>query len=378
MVREVVGIFEKTRRVYFYASGREPGRDPYLKHLYSVDLDSGEIRLLTPEVAEHEVFVSPAGKYFVDSYSTVNQAGTSVVRDSGDGRVLFELERGDLRPLEKLGWTPPEPFEVTAADGRTKLYGVLFRPSNFNPNRKYPVIESVYTGPSGIATPKAFHIRGGSSTTGAPLSQATAELAFIVVTLDARGTGFRSREFQETSYKNPWGERWQDHIGALRQLARRYPYMDLDRVGIFGHSRGGTDVVNAMLLHPDFYKVGVASAGGHDLETGMALPSEQWTGFALRDHYRKESNVALAARLQGKLLLAHGELDPNVHPSSTLRLVQALIEANKDFDLLILPNQMHSLGSHRYLIRRRWDFFVRHLLDRDPPKGFDLRSQGQE
>ena len=211
------------------------------------------------------------------------------------------------------------------------------------------------------------------------MSQSTAELGFIVVTLDARGTGLRSRAFQEISYRNLWGDtRWQDHIGALRQLARRYPYMDLDRVGVFGHSGGCLDAVNAMLLHPEFYKTGVASSGAHDLETGMALSTEQWMGFPLGDHYRKDSNVALAARLKGKLLLAHGEVDPNVHPSSTLKLVQALIEANKDFDLLILPNQGHSLGSHRYLIRRRWDFFVRHLLQVEPPEGFDLRSQRRQ
>jgi dipeptidyl aminopeptidase/acylaminoacyl peptidase len=376
-VREVVGIGKN--RVFFYGSGREPARDPYLQHLYSVDLAGGEPELLTPDPAEHEVSLSPSGAYLVDNYSTINKPWTSVVRDSRDGSVVLELERGDPKPLERIGWTPPEPFEVLAADGKTKLYGVLFRPSRFDRSRKYPVIESVYAFPSRFAAPKGFSSRGGSSTTGAPSSQATAELGFIVVTLDGRGTGLRSREFQDTIYGEHWGdERWEDHVEALRQLARRYPYMDLNRVGIFGHSAGGADAVNAMLLRPDFYKAGVASAGSHAIEVGLALPTEQWAGFPPNGQVFGHSNIALAGRLQGKLLLAHGEVDDNVHPSSTMKLVQALIEANKDFEFLILPNDRHSLGSNLYLIRRRWDFFVKHLLGVDPPKGFDLRSRGRE
>lgn len=368
VVRGIVHVDEKARVVYFTAGGREAGRDPYLVHLYRIGLDGRGLRLLTPEDAEHSVVFSPSGRYFVDTYSRPDLPPVSVLRRASDGALVRELERADIEPLLATGWKFPEPFRAKARDGKTDIYGIIWRPSTFDPSKTYPVVEQIYTGPQGFFVPKSFGRALRNS------AQSIAELGFIVVQIDGLGTAGRSRAFHNFSYKNLGDGGIPDHIAALRQMAEKYPYMDLTRVGIYGHSAGGYDAAHAMLTHPEFYKVGVASAGNHDHRMDKAWWNTQWMGYPVGDHYREQSNVTLAHRLQGKLLLVHGDVDENVPVSATLQFVNALIEANKDFELLILPNQNHGFGDHPYFVRKRWDFFVKHLLGVEPP-AWDLRPR---
>jgi dipeptidyl aminopeptidase/acylaminoacyl peptidase len=365
VVRDILHVDQKSRRIWFAASGREAERDPYLVHVYRIDFDGNNLRLLTPEDAEHSVSFAPGGKYFADSYSRIDSAPGAALRSSGEGSIVMTLEKPDLKVLLDSRWPWPVPFKVLAADGKTDLYGVIFLPSTFDASKKYPVIESIYTGPQAFVTPKTFRARSAV--------QALAELGFAVVALDGRGMGKRSKAFHDFSYKNLGGDtRLADHIAGIRQLTERHPYLDAQRVGVIGHSAGGYDAANAILNHPEFYKVAVSSAGNHDHRMDKAWWNELWMGFPAGDHYVQQSNVTLAPKLQGKLLLAHGELDDNVHPASTLQLVDALIKANKDFDLLILPGQNHGFGMHPYFLRRVWDFFVRNLLNVEPPQQFAL------
>lgn len=366
VVRGIEHVDEEAGVVYFTASGRERGRDPYLVHLYRVGLDGSGLRLLTPEPAEHSVSLSPSGRHFIDTYSRADLAPVSVLRRASDGRVVRELERADVQNLLQTGWNWPEPFQAKARDGSTDIYGVIWRPSTFDPTKSYPVVEQIYTGPHGFHVPKSFHRAYRNA------AQSMAELGFVVVMVDGLGTARRGREFQKHSYRNLADSGLEDHIAALRQLAARYPYLDLTRVGVYGHSAGGYNSARAMFAHPEFYKVAVSSAGSHDSQMDKAWWNTQWMGYPVGPHYLEQSNSALAHRLEGKLLLAHGDTDENVPVSATLQLADALIEANKDFDLLILPNQTHSLGRHPYFIRRRWDYFVRHLLGVEPPEDFRI------
>ncbi|HEX6069223.1 MAG TPA: DPP IV N-terminal domain-containing protein [Longimicrobiaceae bacterium] len=365
VVDGVERIDEEAGRVYFTARGREPGRDPYLLHAYSVGLDGSGQTLLTPEPADHDVSFSPGGDYFVDTYSRVDQAPVSVLRRSADGAVVLPLERADIGRLLATGWKQPEPFRAMARDGRTEIHGLLWFPSTFDPSRKYPVVEQIYTGPHGFFTPKSFGAWRNSA-------QGIAELGFIVIMVDGLGTAGRGREFQRLSFRNLGDSGFEDHIGAMRQLAAERPYMDLTRVGIYGHSAGGYSAARGVLAHPEFYDVAVASAGNHDHQLDKAWWNTQWMGHPIGEHYTEQSNLALAPRLQGKLFLAHGDIDENVPVSATIRMADALIEANKDFDLLIMPNQPHGFGGHPYFVRRRWDYFVRHLLDVEPPVGYEI------
>ena len=372
VVRRIVHVDEKARVVYFIASGREQGRDPYYQHLYRVKLDGSDLKLLTLENAEHEIYFSPDGKYFIDNYSRVDLAPSSLLRDSSSGKMAMELEKADISDLLAMGWTFPQPFQVKARDGKTDVYGVIFRPSHFDPQKKYPVIDSTYSGPHTFRTPKSFY-RGYRNS-----EQPIAELGFIVVAIDGLGSAGRSKEFHNFSYKNLGDIGAQDHIVGIRQLAERCPYMDLSRVGIYGHSAGGYDAAHALFTHPEFYKVAVSSAGNHDHRMAKAWWPELWMGFPVGEHYDQQSNLTLAKNLQGKLLLVHGDMDNNVNPACTLRLAGELIKANKDFDLLIIPNQDHNLESHLYFIRKRWDYFVRHLLEAEPPKEYQISVSKKE
>jgi dipeptidyl-peptidase 4 len=360
VVRGIAHLDEASRTLYFTAGGREAGRDPYLEHLYRVNLDGSGLRLLTPENANHSVAFSPTGAYFVDTYSRADLPPVSVVRRASDGQVVVELEEADVSRLLATGWDFPEPFEALAEDGETDIYGIIWRPSNFDDSRSYPVVEQVYTGPHSFFVPKTFAAYRNHA-------QLIAELGFIVVQVDGRGTARRSRAFHDHSRMNLGPGGLPDHIAALRQLGERYPYLDLDRVGIYGHSAGGYDSTQAILQFPDFYKVAVSSAGNHDHRVDKHVWNVQWMGWPLGEHYDEQSNVNLAHRLEGKLLLAHGDLDDNVPVSATLQLVDALIQADKEFDLMILPNQRHGIGGHPYFQRMRMDYFVRHLLGVDPP-----------
>jgi len=364
VVREIVRVDEEARIVYFTGGGREAGRDPYFRHLYRVPLDGGDVTLLTPENAEHQAQFSPSGKYFVDNYSRVDMAPVTVLRDSHDGSVVMELETADITALLATGWSFPEAFQGKGRDGQTDIYGLIWRPTNFDASRTYPVVEQIYTGPHSAFVPKSFRAYRS-------MSQAIAELGFITVMIDGMGTNHRGKAFSDFSYDNLGDGGIDDHIALLRQIAVRYPYIDLDRVGIWGGSAGGYDSTHAMLTHPDFYDVGVSTSGNHDHRMDKASWNEMWMGFPVGEHYVAQSNYTLAANLQGKLLLAHGELDQNVPITATLKLVDALIKANKDFDFLIMPGRFHGLGGP-YFNRKRWDYFVEHLLGVEPPAGYQI------
>ena len=363
VVRGIASVDEKSRLVYFIAGGREPGRDPYLRHLYRIGMDGSGMRLLTPEAAAHAISFSPDGLFFTDTHSTISSAPVTLLRRSRDGRRVLDLETADLEKLLAAGWRFPEPFQAIGRDGKTPIYGAIYRPSNFDPSRRYPVIDDIYNGPQHVQTPKSFLLWSGD--------QALAELGFVVVTIDGMGTAMRSKAFHNVSYRNLGDSGLADHILALQQLAKKYSWLDLDRVGVYGHSAGGYDSAHAMLTHPEFYKVAVSSAGCHDNRSDKVWWNELWMDYPVGDHYRLQANPALAANLRGKLLLVHGDLDDNVHPAATLQLVDALIKANKDFDLLIIPNRDHGLGNG-YFVRKRWDYFVKNLLGVEPPHEYPL------
>jgi dipeptidyl-peptidase 4 len=390
LVRSIVRIDEPRRTVYFMASGREAGRNPYEQHLYRIHFDGSGLRLLTPEDAEHAPAMrlsdpataavpsspteldrfSPSGRFFVDNYSRPDAPPVFALR-TADGQLVRELERADTSKLREAGYTPIEPFRVLAADGKTVIDGNLFRPSTFDPHRKCAVIDAIYPGPQDTRTRTTF--------SGAAFdyfeAQSLAELGFVVVTIDGRGTPHRSRAFLDYAYgRLDKASDIDDHIAGIRQLAQRYPYMDLDRVGIDGVSGGGFASAHGILTHPEFYKVAVSASGDHDARAYLSLWGETYNGPLSESDYRLSSNVPLAGNLYGKLLLMHGEMDDNVSPALTLQLADALIRHNKDFDLLLIPNQNHNAFFAPYFIRRKWDYFVRHLQGEEPPSGYEIRQ----
>ena len=371
VVRSIEFVEEKNRQVYFLAGGREKNEDPYQTHLYRVGFEGKGLQLLTPENANHSVSFSPDGKFFVDNYSRPVVPGRAVLRKADDGAEQLVLENADFGQLVQMGWKPPEPFHGKAADGTSDIYGMIWRPSNFDSSKKYPVVEHVYTGPQGFFVPK--------TASGTLWLQSLAELGFIVVMVDGRGTFGRSRAFHQYSYRNLGGA-LDDHVALIKQMAQRYPYMDLTRVGIFGTSAGGYGAAHAMLAHPEFYKVGVSISGDHDARLDKAWWNENYQGYPVQDDYVAQSNVTMAERLQGHLLLEHGDIDDNVHPVETMRFADALMKANKNFDMLLVPNMYHGeSGEHReYLIRRRWDYFVQHLLGVTPPENFEIKEEKDE
>jgi dipeptidyl-peptidase-4 len=381
LVREIQYVDEKNRWIYFTAGGREEGRDPYLRHLYRAKLDGSDPQLLTPEDADHNVSFSPSGAFFVDTYSRVDLPPMSVLR-SADGKILQELEHADLSRLLAKSWRFPEPFHAKAADGVTELYGAIFRPSNFDPSMKYPILDSIYPGPQHTRAPKTIADPLGKIPDSCldlnGTAQSMAELGFVVVTVDGRGTPMRSKAFHDFSYgKLGDAGGLEDHVAVIKELGARYPYMDLDRVGIYGHSGGGFASVRAMLVYPDFYKVAVASAGEHDMRGYIAEWGEKYQGPLENGDYDEASNPALALKavLKGKLLLAWGDMDDNVPPSLELQLISSLIKRNEDFDTLVLPNQNHiSSMLSPYFMRRRWDYLVRNLLGAEPPSGYEIKT----
>jgi dipeptidyl-peptidase-4 len=368
VVRQVVSVDDKNHRVYFLACGREKGEDPYLTHVYSVGLDGTGLKLLTADNANHTANVSPDNAYFVDSYSRVDLPGGSVLRRTKDGSKVRDLQQADVTELMKTGWKFPEPFQGKAGDGTTDLYGLIWRPSNFDSSKKYPIIEQVYTGPQGFFVPKTF--------AAAMRLQSMAEVGFIVVMVDGRGTTGRSRAFHEFSYHNLGGS-FGDHVEVIKQMAAKYPHMDITRVGIYGTSAGGYGSTHAILMFPEFYKVCVSISGDHDPRLDKAWWNEVYQGYPVGSDYEEQSNVTLASHLQGHLLLEHGDIDDNVHPVETMRLADALMSANKSFDMLIVPNMYHGeSGVHAtYLARRRWDYFVQYLLGVAPPTNFELKDE---
>lgn len=397
LVRGIVRVDERSNTIYFTAAGREAGSNPYDRRLYKARLDGSGLQLLTPENADHVVAIpgdalftghepnplgteqdtfgmSPSGKYFVDVYSRPDLPSVSALR-AADGRMITTLETADISRLSKAGFTMPEPFQATAADGTTAIYGAILRPSTFDPARKYPVIDSIYPGPQVVRTWRNFGLTA-YDWNGA---QALAELGFIVVTVDGRGTPLRNKAFVDDSYANLGSAgNLDDHIAALRQLAKRYPYMDLERVGIYGASGGGYASTHALLKYPDFYKVAVSGAGNHDQRGYLPIWGETYNGPDNGKNYLEAANAPLANNLRGKLLLIHGELDDNVHPALTLQVVDALIKANKDFDMLIVPGANHGVMGYPYATRRQWDYFVRNLLGAEPPAGYEIGAPSDQ
>ncbi|MEA3149100.1 MAG: hypothetical protein QOD56_39 [Gammaproteobacteria bacterium] len=364
-VIEILKVDEKSRTLFFLGTGREKGRDPYFVHFYKIGMDGGKLTLLTPEDANHEVTLARSGRYFVDSYSKPDVPAVTVVRDR-DGKLLTTLERADISHLAATGWKPPVCITVTARDGVTALYGLMFKPTRFDPGRKYPIIDWIYPGPQiGSVGTRSFMAARGDR-------QALAELGFIVVAIDGMGTPFRSKKFHDAYYNNMRDNTLPDQVAAINQLAERNPWIDADRVGIYGHSGGGYAAAAALFTYPDFFKVGISESGNHDLR-GY---TDDW-GDKFTTTFEGQDNQSLVKNLKGHLLLAHGTMDDNVPPYLTLLLVDSLIKANKDFDLVMLPNQRHPYRAEAgsYMTRRRWDYFVRHLLGAEPPHEYELRSR---
>jgi len=357
------------RTLYFTGAGREPG-DPYFEYFYKVGMDGSELTLLTPDSANHVVTLSPSGNYFVDSYSTPVDPPVTVVRDT-DGATVLGLETADISQLLATGWQPPIPFTTKARDGQTDLYGLMYQPANLDPSKSYPVVNYLYPGPqSGSVGSRSFNASRGDK-------QSIAELGFIVVEVDAMGTPMRSKSFHEAYYGNMGDNGVPDQITTIQQLAERHAFMDLDRVGIWGHSGGGFASTSAILRYPDFYKVAVSQAGNHDNRNYEDDWGEKWQGLLEEypdgsTNYDNQANQLQVENLKGKLLLAHGTMDSNVPPSSTMLVVDALIAANKNFDLVMFPNRRHGFGNESYMLRRRWDYFVQHLLGAEPPEEYEF------
>jgi dipeptidyl-peptidase 4 len=362
LVRDLVTVDEAARAVVFAAAGREPGLDPYVRQLYRVGLDEGAVTRLTDDVLDHDATGSPSGQFIVDVTSWVDVPSASRVLRT-DGEVVLELEQADAGELYAAGWTPPDRITAKAADGVTDLYGLLYKPHGFDSGGRYPILDDIYPGPQVNAVPIRF-LETGTARHAASM----AALGFAVVVIDGRGTPLRSRAFRDHCRGPRDADYLEDHVAAIRQLAATRPWLDLARVGIYGHSGGGRASTAALLRHPDFFKVAVSVAGNHDDQIYHPSWGETYIGMLGEADYRGHANMTYADRLEGKLLLMHGELDNNVHPYMTLRLVDALMAANKDFDLLLIPNADHRADAHQaYWLRRRWDYFVRHLLGQEPP-----------
>ena len=371
-VTQVLRVDPDSRTVWFRGVGMEDGRNPYYQHFYKASLDGGDATLLTPEDANHTVTMSPDGTYFVDSYSTPTVPPVTVLRASDDGRTIATVASADDSRLRATGWVPPPPITVTARDVRTTLYGMMFTPTDLDPSKKYPVVNYIYPGP------QTGSVRGRSFTAARIDHQALAELGFVVVAIDGLGTPWRSKRFHDAFDGDIGDNTLPDQVAGLKQLAERHPWMDLDRVGVWGHSGGGYATADAMFTYPDFYKVGISESGNHDNRVYEDDWAEKWQGLEVVDaegnsNYDAQANQARAGNLKGKLLLAHGMMDDNVPPQNTLLVVDALIKANKDFDLLLFPHARHGFGEDSdYMTRRRWDYFVEHLMGATPPRQYRM------
>lgn len=373
-VWRVLKVDEKARVIYFVAGGREKGRDPYFGHFYRVDFDGKNLKLLTPEDANHDITLSTDAKYFVDNYSTPNTPAVSVLRDL-TGKLVANLEKTSVARLAATGWKAPTPIVVKARDGVTDLYGLMYTPTRLDPTKKYPIIDYIYPGPQGGSVgSRSFAAARGDN-------QALAELGFVVMQVDGTCNPLRSKKFHDSCYGNMADNTLEDQITAIKQLAAKYPYIDIDRVGIWGHSGGGFATAAAMFRYPDFFKVGISESGNHDNRNYEDDWGERYIGLLTKDatgksNYEDQANQNYAKNLKGKLLLAHGTMDDNVPPNNTLLVVDALIKANKDFDLIMIPNARHGYGpASFYMTRRRWDYFVKNLLGAEPPKEYEIKPK---
>jgi dipeptidyl aminopeptidase/acylaminoacyl peptidase len=358
VVRGVDRVDEQKRQIWFHASGMYPDQDPYLIHYFRVNFDGTGLVALTEGNGSHTIQYSPDQKYIIDTYSRVDMAPVHELRRVSDGKLVCKLEEADISELKASGWQAPEVFVAKGRDGKTDIWGIIARPKDFDPSKKYPVIEYIYAGPHSSYVPKSFRPTR-------PWADMT-DLGFIVVQMDGMGTANRSKAFHDVCWHNLADAGFPDRILWHKAVAEKYPYYDISRVGIYGVSAGGQNSTGAMLFHPEFYKVAVSACGCQDNRMDKASWNEQWMGYPVGPQYAASSNIENASKLRGKLLLIVGELDTNVPPESTMRLVDALIKAGKDFDLLVVPGMGHGSGG-AYGVRRRQDFFVRYLLGIEPP-----------
>ena len=396
-MRDILHVDEANEVIYFTASGVHPDEDPYNIHYFTVRFDGSDFQELTPEAGNHRAQFSFDRQYLVDTYSAPDKAPVTTLR-SVEAQVSHAaaqknnslstlhsplsthhnslstlhsplstlIESSDISKLQDLGWQAPEVFVAPGRDGVTPIWGIIQRPTNLDPSKKYPVIEYIYAGPGDAYTPKSFQPFNWNMT---PL----ADLGFIVVQLDGMGTSWRGKAFEEVCYKNLKDAGFPDRKAWIRAAAAKYPYMDADNVGIFGASAGGQESTTAVLLHGDFYKAAYSSCGCHDNRMDKIWWNEQWMGYPVDSSYVECSNVYHASKLERPLMLVVGELDDNVDPASTMQVADALIRAGKDFELVVLPGVHHTMGE-RFGEHKRYDFFVRHLLHVDPPKWNEVKT----
>jgi dipeptidyl aminopeptidase/acylaminoacyl peptidase len=366
LVSRLLKVDEKNRVLYFMGNGREAG-NPYFSYLYKIGFDGKGLTLLSPELGNHQITFSPSNNYFIDTYSQPDVPSVTTFRNI-DGKLVGSLEKADVSRLAAIGWKAPTPVSVKANDGTTDIYGLVFTPTQMDPNKKYPVIDYIYPGPQGGSVGSwSFSVSRGDN-------QALAELGFIVVMIEGTSNPFRSKSFHDMSYGNMAENTLPDQITAIRQLAKSYP-IDTNKVGIWGHSGGGFATAAAMFRYPDFFKVGIAESGNHENRNYEDDWGERYNGLVENSNYEAQANQNYAKNLKGKLMLAHGMMDNNVPPSNTLLVVDALIKANKNFDLVLFPNSAHGFGQFSpYMMRKRWDYFVTNLLGAEPPKEYNLRG----
>jgi dipeptidyl aminopeptidase/acylaminoacyl peptidase len=373
VVLRMTRVDEKSRNIYFIANGLQQ-ENPYFSQLCRIGFDGKNFTVLTPEAGTHQVSWSPSENYFIDTYSKPDVPSISVLRDK-NGKKIIDLEKTDISRLKAKGWKPPIPVTVKAHDGKTDIYGLVFTPTNVDPNKKYPVIDYIYPGPQqGSVGSWTFSAGRGDH-------QALAELGFVVVLIEGTSNPDRNKSFHDMYYPNMSENTLPDQVTAIRQLSQRYTYMDTNRIGIWGHSGGGFATAAAMFRYPDFFKVGISESGNHDNRNYEDDWGERYIGLMTKgpdgkDNYEAQANQVYAKNLKGKLMLAHGLMDNNVPPYNTMLVIDALTKANKDYDLVVFPNAQHGYGEYSpYMMRRRWDYFVKNLLGKEPPKEYKLETK---
>lgn len=365
-VHDVQRVDEKDGVVYFSANGRNAGEDPYNIHYYRIGLDGKNLVELTPDKGNHRVEYSPDFQYLVDTYSSPTDAPVSTLRSATDGHEVMALEKADISEIQGNGWKAPQVFAAKGRDGKTDMWGLIFRPSNYDPTKKYPVIDYIYSGPGDQYVPKSFQSYNWYGTS-------LAELGFIVVMVDGMTTSFRTKEFEEVCYKNLYDSGLPDHMAWIRAAAAQDPAMDLDNIGIYGCSAGGQEAMSAIIQHPDFYKAAFAASGCHDNRMDKIWWNEQWMGAPIDSSYIKCSNIENAPRVNRPLMLCWGELDDNVDPATTMKVIAALQAANKDFEMIVLPGAHHTMGE-MWGEHKRYDFFVKNLMHKNPPLWNEVKS----
>lgn len=373
VVTRLIKVDEKNRQLYFIACGTQP-ENPYFAQFYKIGFDGKNLTLLSPGAGTHNITLSPSENYFIDSYSKPDVPSVTVLRDL-NGNQIVELEKTDISRLKAAGWKPPTPFSVKSNDGKDDIYGIMFTPTNLDPKRKYPVVDYIYPGPQGGSV--------GSWGFSAARSdhQALAELGFVVVLIEGTGNPDRSKSFHDKYWPDMSTNTLPDQIAGIRQLAQRYSYIDTTKVGIWGHSGGGFATAAAMFRYPDFFKVGISESGNHDNRNYEDDWGERYIGLLTKgpdgkDNYEAQANQTYAKNLKGKLMLAHGLMDNNVPPYNTYLVIEELTKANKDYDLVVFPNAAHGFGTYSpYMMRRRWDYFVKNLLGKEPPPNYQLETK---